>query len=89
LKVIGEVLSGDYKNITDIDLFHRQIETFQVFNFPKAMEAYQAICSIPKIGHYASIDDFRAFCGTTGITGISDTYYQEFLGHLEPKLFSE
>ena len=89
LKVIGEVLAGDYTNVLDIDLFRRQIETFQVFNFPKAMEAYQTICSIPKIGHYADMDDFKTFCDSIGLTGISDSYYQEFLSHLEPKLFSE
>jgi hypothetical protein len=53
------------------------------------MEAYQAICSIPRIGHYTNIDEFKAFCASIGLTGISDNYYQEFLGHLEPKLFSE
>jgi len=88
-QVILEILQDNYDNVEKKDLFLKQLETFKVFNFPKAMDAYQTICSIKGNGHYASIEDFHKFCDYYGIQGISDEYYQGFLNRLDQRLFSE
>lgn len=81
--------NNDYQDVEKPEIFLKQLETFKVFNFPKAMDAYQTICSIQTKGHYASISEFRDFCKTYGLTDISDAYYQSFLDRLDQKLFSE
>lgn len=89
-KAIYRILSAqDYQDIENPELFKKQLETFKVFDYPKATDAYQAICRIPGMGHYASIADFRDFCNKTGLKDISDSYYQGFLERLDQKLFSE
>ncbi len=87
--VVGEVLKGDYKNVSNIDLFQLQLSTFRVFDYPNAMEAYTAICSIPKIGHYATVDEFKTFCTGLGLTGITEEYWWSFMSGLDQKLFTE
>jgi len=88
-KVIREILSGNYSNVEKRELFEKQLETFKVFNFPRAMEAYQTIWGIKVNVHYANIQEFKSFCDFYGIQGISDEYYQGFLDRLDQKLFSE
>lgn len=89
-RVLHEILVDDnWDNVVDKDAFLRQLESFKVFEFPKAFEAYQAICSIPQCGHYASTQEFENFCQATGLQGISSEYYQTFLNRLDQKLFSE
>lgn len=89
-EAIKRMLSNnDFSVLTDKDLFFKQLDTFKVFNFPKAIDAYQTICGIKTIGHYASLDDFHNFCNSIGLSGISDSYYQGFLSRLDQKLFSE
>lgn len=89
-KVILEYLSGDYKNITDLELFEKQYKTFDIFSYPGVEEARNLINNyLPRAGRLGTVPEFRSFCRTHNIPGISDSYYSDFIGKLDQKLYCE
>lgn len=89
-KIILEYLSGNYENITDPELFERQYKTFDIFSYPGIEEARNMINNyLPKAGRIGTVSEFRNFCRTYNIPGISDSYYSDFIGRLDQKLYCE
>ena len=89
-KVILEVLSGNYENLTDLELFEKQYKTFDIFSYPGIDEARDMINNyLPVCGSLGDVSEFRMFCRTHNIPGISDSYYSEFIGRLDQKLYCE
>lgn len=83
-KVILEVLSGNYENLTDLELFEKQYKTFDIFSYPGIDEARDMINNyLPVCGSLGDVSEFRMFCRTHNIPGISDSYYSEFIGRLD------
>lgn len=88
--VIPKVLAGNYENLTDPELFEKQYKTFDIFSYPGVEEARETINNyLPVCGSLGSVPEFRTFCRTYGIPGISDSYYSEFIGRLDQKLYCE
>lgn len=88
--VILGVLSGDYKGVSDVDLFLKQYETFKLTDFPMITDTVKEISTkLPIIGHLGDLTEFHRFCNDHGISGISDNYYNTFIGRFETKYFTE
>ena len=87
---ILHILDGDYSDLEDIELFKRNISSFNIGNFPRFEEARRAILDlVPTAGRLGTLGEFHEFCDKHGITGISDKYFTEFISRFDPKLFSE
>lgn len=86
---IEKILTGDTSVLTNPELFKKQYETFNIWNFPRLEEARRHITeNLPVIGRIGSIPEFHTFCDKNGISGISDRYFTEFVGRFDSKLFS-
>jgi hypothetical protein len=87
---IKKIISGDYSWLSDPEVFKLQYSTFDISKFPGLQEIIGKLTNdIYTIGHLGSLDEFHNFCGTHGITGISDKYYSSFISRFDQKLFSE
>lgn len=87
---ILKILDGDFSNVSDVDLFNKQLSTFDISKFPRFEEAKRLITDIvPTCGKLGSILDFHSFCDKHGISGVSDKYYNEFISRFDEKLYCE
>lgn len=88
--IIEEIMSGNYSSVSDIDLFKLQYSTFNLSKFPMINEAVETVKKgLSTIGHLGNLEEFKEFCNTNNITGISDKYYETFISRFDQKLFSE
>lgn len=88
VETILKVLKGDYSDIENEEFFKKQLESFDLTKFPrldKAMEIVKEKYNTE--GKLGSLDDFHEFCKKYEITGITDTYYSNFIKKLDPNLF--
>ncbi len=83
------IMNGNYSDIENIEMFEAQLASYDLSKFPGIEEVQRDIAGFDKIGHYGTLDDFHNFCQTTGVTGVSDRYYQAMIGRFDQKLFSE
>lgn len=89
-QTIIEILSGDYRNVENLELYQKQYQTFRLETFPMINQAIQEIKEkLPVIGHLGNLEEFHNFCNSFGITGISDKYYDTFIKKFSQKLFTE
>lgn len=87
LKVIN---NNDFSDFDQPDVFMKQYQSFDIWNFPRIDEAKRLILEcVPKIGKLSNVDDFRKFCEKYEIYGISDKYYSDFINKFDPKLFCD
>jgi hypothetical protein len=90
IETIKHIMSGDYSDVDDIELFKKQLETFDIAKYPRFEEAKRQITDIlPTAGKLGSLIDFHKFCDKYGITKISDRYYTEFISRFDPNLYKE
>ena len=87
--VIQHLMTGDFSDFDDFELFKKQVETFDVSKYPRFEEAKRQITDIlPTAGKLGTIPEFHAFCDKYGITKISDRYFIEFISRFNPDLYS-
>ena len=87
---IKKILNGDYSSVKDPDLFRLQLSTFDISKFPGLDEIkYKLTNDIYTIGRLGSIDEFKTFCESHEISGISDKYYSGFISRFDQRLFTE
>ncbi len=90
VKVILEVLGGDYSNVEDPETFRRQLDSFDISKFPRLKEAEELVSTkLGTVGKLGSVEEFQIFCMKNGITGISDRYYSNFISKFDTKLFCD
>lgn len=88
VETILKVLDGDYSDIGNPEMFKAQLKSYDLSTFPGVNIVKQDISMFPTMGHYGTIDDFRNFCNHTGLTGISDSYFEGMVSKFDQKLFS-
>lgn len=87
---IQKILSGDYSSLDNPELFKLQLSTFDISKFPGLQEIiYKLTNDIYKIGRLGGVEEFRQFCESHSISGISDKYYEGFISKFDQKLFTE
>ena len=83
-------MSGDYSLVKDPDLFKLQLSTFDISKFPGLQDIiYKLTNDIYTIGRLGGVEEFRRFCETHGINGVTDKYYETFISRFDQKLFTE
>lgn len=88
--IIPKVFAGNYEDLVDPELFEKQYKTFDIFNYPGVDEVKNLINNyLPKAGRIGTIPEFRNFCRIYNVPGISDSYYSDFIGRLDQKLYCE
>lgn len=87
---IKKILSGDYSWVKDPDLFKLQLSTFDISKFPGFQDIFNKLTNdIYTIGRLGGVEEFRRFCETHGINGVTDKYYKTFISRFDQKLFTE
>lgn len=87
---IENIMDGDYSGCSDPDLFKLQLSTFDIGKFPGFEELKGKLTKdIFEIGRLGSVEEFRLFCKSHGITQISDRYYSAFISRFDQRLFTE
>ncbi len=90
IETIKHIMSGDYSEVDDIELFKKQMETFNIAKYPRFEEAKRQITDIlPTAGKLGNLEEFHKFCDKYGITKISDRYYIEFISRFDSSLYTE
>lgn len=90
IETIEKILREDYSNIENLEVFSRQYNSFKIEKFPKLQEAQRLIQEqLDKVGKLGGLDEFKNFCTSYGISGISDRYFTEFINRFDTKLFSD
>lgn len=90
VETIKHIMNGDYSDVNDVDLFKKQMETFDISKYPRLEEAKRQITDIlPSAGKLSGLGEFHKFCDKYGITKISDRYYIEFISRFDPSLYCE
>lgn len=90
ITAIKKILSGDYSSVSDPDLFKLQLSTFDISKFPGFSDIINKLTNdIYTIGHLGSVEEFRKFCESHGISGVTDKYYETFISRFDQKLFTE
>lgn len=85
------LLRGDYSDINPefMEVFENQRKSYDLPSFPKYDEAMDKIINVlPVTGRLGSLDEFHDFCKNSNITGISDRYFNEFIGRLDKTLYT-
>lgn len=77
----------DYTGIEDIDLFRLQYSTFIIEKFPNFQKIVSEFPDKMKLGKIMSISEFSDFSKDSSL-GISDKYYENFIGRLDHKLYN-
>lgn len=91
-KVIEDiVLRNDYSDIEDMDMFKRQMNSFDLSTFPMYQEAVDMITSkFMTIGRIPTITEFRQFCNKNEIgDSISDRYFSTFAAKLDRSMYQD
>ncbi len=89
-QTILKILSGDYTDVENPDMYKVQMSTFDISSFPRFNEVRDIINNKYKtIGHIGSSTEFMDFCKKYNITGISEQYYNNFVSRLDPGLYLE
>lgn len=88
---IDKVISNnDFSDFDQPDVFMKQYQSFDIWNFPRIEEAKRLILEcVPKIGRLGGLDEFHSFCEKYNINGISDRYYSEFISKFDAKMFCD
>lgn len=91
--VIHHVLAGDYSDLDDVDLFKKQLSTFNLGNFPRLQEAKRIITDLfPNSGRLGSLQEFNAFKAKYGIGGpevyMTDQWFVNYISKFDPALYS-
>lgn len=87
---ILKILDGDYSLVADEELFKRQLSTFDISSFPGLEEIKTRFLNNAfTMGRLSDLEAFKEFCSAHDITGISDTYYLNFISRFDQKLFTE
>lgn len=87
---ILEILDGNYNGVADIELFKRQLDTFDISKYPRFEEAKRIVTDLfPTCGKLGSVPEFHEFCDKYKISGISDKYFTEFISRFDEKLYCE
>lgn len=87
---ILKILNGDYSDVEDVDTFNKQMLSFDVSKFPNIDKVINMINEdFPTIGKIGSLEDFHSFCSKYKIEGISDKYFSELVGDLDPNLYTK
>lgn len=64
--------------------------SFDVSKFPNIDKVVNMINEdFPTIGKIGSLEDFHSFCSKYKIEGISDKYFSELVGDLDPNLYTK
>ena len=88
--VILQILDGDYSGLSEPEIFIKQFDTFRVENFPNFNQVKQIIANdLDKIGKLGTLDEFKEFCNSYDITGISDRYFSEFINRFDKDLYGK
>lgn len=88
--VIGKILQGDFSDVLDMDTFKAQLKTFDLPSFPKYDEVVNDIKTLfENQGSYPSLEKFRDFCNTWGVTKISDKYFSDFTQSFDRNLYDK
>lgn len=89
-RAILNIMNGDFSDLNDVDLFKKQMETFDIAKYPRFEEAKRQITDIlPNAGRLGSLEEFHKFCNKYDINRISDKYYVEFISRFDPALYNE
>ena len=88
VETILKVLDGDYSGINNKEMFDAQLKSYDLSLFPGINIVKRDIDTFMSMGHYGTLNDFHEFCDRTGITEISDSYYNNMVSKFDQKLFS-
>lgn len=93
-QVIKEVLLGDYSNISDVELFNKQLSTFDISKFPRFEEAKRIVTDLfDTIGRLGTLKEFNEFKTKYNIGGqevwMGDQFFVSFISKFDPKLYSK
>lgn len=89
-KAILNIMNGNYEDVENVEAFKAQMKSFDLPGFPKIDEVTEMIeTGFSTKGHLGTVQEFRDFCQRTGVDGIRDAYYSDFIGRLDQKLYSE
>lgn len=88
--LILSILDGDLTGLSDPELFKAQMNTFDLSHFPKLDEAKSFVTDkLLSFGSLGTYEDYRELAKKHGVTGISERYFTEFIGRLNPELYGE
>lgn len=90
-EVIQEVLKGDYSNISDIDLFNRQLESFDLSKFPRLNEAKRIVTELFSVtGRLGTLNEFNEFRKRYGMKEndyLGDDFFISFISKFNPDFY--
>ena len=88
-ETILKILNEDYSNIIDYETFIKQYNSFNIEQFPGFQKAQWIISDqLDKIGKLGNNNEFKEFCNSYGVNGISERYFSEFIGRFDPNLYN-
>jgi hypothetical protein len=89
-QVIQEILHGDYTNVEDVDLFKKQLSTFDISKYPRFEEAKRNITDLlPTCGRLGTLKEWHDFLDKYEIHGLSDSFFTTFISRFDPTLYTE
>ena len=89
-KTILNILDGCYDDVKNVEAFLAQMKSFDLPSFPEVDKVNRMIEEdFNTAGHLGTVREFNEVCKCTGIEGIRDEYYSDFIGRLDQKLYCE
>jgi len=89
-EVILHILDDNYEDLTNIEAFKAQMNSFNLSNFPNLDKVQNMILNdFSTQGRISSSKDFMNFCKTCNIEDLSEHYYTDFVNRFDQKLFSK
>lgn len=89
VETLLKILSEDYSNLKDPELYKLQYETYDLSKFPNIDQVKNDVSKFERSGKYGCLDRFHEICNTYKIEGLSDYFYQGILSRLDEKYYSE
>lgn len=88
LKVMCEVMDGNYENIEDKELFDTTMKSFDFSTYPMFQDVQDLIRDkFMTTGRVGTLTEFRNFCIKHNVEGISDSYFSNFVSRLDRSLY--
>jgi 5'-3' exonuclease len=86
--LVLEVNSGNYSHLSDIDLFQRQLRSFNIDGYPELDIVKDKLRSINETLSPLTVDQYRIFCDLTGFD-VNEGYYIRTIDGYDKSLYTE